>query len=641
MSDEETKELLSSLTSILSSINLRLEAIEKRLSARPAANEIPPPPLQESAKRDISKPQPSTLETPLEKETSQSVGSPPPLEKLPAPTPATPPVRPTPPPPLPPKPDPVSMEKKIGVWLSRIGVVLVFFAAAFFLKIAYDHLGEVGRASIGIMLGVSFLIAGEIMESKKYSPLARALTGGGLMILYLALYATTGYFKLISAPPAFLFMVLVTATGVTLSVRYDSQVIMIMALVGGFLTPALVSTGTDRQVTLMTYMVLLNCSLIGFAYWRKWRGISMLCFVCTSIMFIGWADRFYVDEKFTTTFVFATIFFIIFSIDSILHGLARKEQANLEDLILVTANAIVYFTGMFFLIKDAHLERMLGPLALGISIFYFIQSRATYSLIPDDSNVNRFLTGFAVAFLTLAIPLHLDYESVTLIWAALAAALSCWGLYSKNNIFYYGGLAILGMAVVHLFGADFEIYESHLRAKDHVALIVSILVTFISVLASLGGIVYAHHRFKDRREVSSNIYIGAYIFEVMLFMVFMLALNHYCFKSDFYPSFYSSARRGEVLNISLILGLYSFALVAAGILYGSKWLRYLGLPLLGLTLVKVVIYDLKGLDTSYRVVSFLALGFLLIGLSFLYNKYKDRVEGIALSGPGEQKEEKT
>jgi len=390
----------------------------------------------------------------------------------------------------------------------------------------------------------------------------------------------------------------------------------------------------------MTYMILLDSALIGIAYWRKWRGISLLCFACTLILFFGWGAKFYTDDKFAITFAFATAFFIIFALDSIFHGLLRKEEANIEDLILIAVNAVIYFAGMYALIKESDMERMLGPYALGVSIVYFIQSRAAVALIPDDVNVQRFLTGFAVAFLTLAIPLQLDYESVTLIWAVEALALTSWGLYSRNNIFYYGGLVVLAMSVLHLFAADFKIYQLHLRRDEDIKLIVSILVTFLSVLASTGGIIYAHHRFKDRVQLNQDVYVGAYLFELVLFMIFMLVLNHYCFKSGYYPFFYSSARRGEILNVSLILGVYSSVLVAVGILYRLKWLRYFGLPLLGFTLLKVVIYDLKGLDMSYRVVSFLALGFLLIGLSFLYNKYKDRVEGIALAGYGKTMEGK-
>jgi hypothetical protein len=142
-------------------------------------------------------------------------------------------------------------------------------------------------------------------------------------------------------------------------------------------------------------------------------------------------------------------------------------------------------------------------------------------------------------------------------------------------------------------------------------------------------------RYRDRLKLSGQVYISAYVFELALFMVFLLVLNHYSFASGVASAAVPARdHRGEILNISLILGIYSSILVAVGIFYRLPWLRYFGLPFLGFTLLKVVIYDLKGLNMSYRVVSFLALGLLLIGLSFLYNKYKDRLEGIAVAETG-------
>jgi len=510
--------------------------------------------------------------------------------------------------------------------------MLVFFAAAFFLKLAMDQMGPVGKVLVGILVGMGFLVTGEVSERRAYSPLARALTGGGLMILYLTIFASFSYFELIDQIPAFLVMALITGAGVTLSVRYDSQVILILALLGGFLTPVMVSTGKDNQVGLMSYMLLLDSALIGVAYWRRWRGITLLCFTATIILFSGWAAKFYGEEKFVPTFLFATAFFLVFGIADILHGLAQKVAAKVEDLLLISLNAVVYFAAMYVMIEDADNEVIYGGFAFALAIFYFLEVRVTMKMLPEDANAQRFLTGFAVAFLTMAIPLQLDYESVTVVWAAEGLALSAYGLYSRNELIRYGGLAVLLIAIGHLLIVDPEIYRKHLTNDEDFKLLLSVVVTYLSVLAAAGGAIYAYHRWQDRVALPANIFVGAYIFEIGLFLVFIMALNHYCFQSGVYPKgLYSSAGRGEVLNVSLILGIYASALIAAGILYRLKWLRYLGLPLLGFTLLKVVFYDLAGLPLSHRMISFLALGGLLIGLSFLYNKYKDRLEGMALS----------
>jgi predicted membrane protein DUF2339 len=55
-----------------------------------------------------------------------------------------------------------------------------------------------------------------------------------------------------------------------------------------------------------------------------------------------------------------------------------------------------------------------------------------------------------------------------------------------------------------------------------------------------------------------------------------------------------------------------------------KWTpsRIFGLALLGLVTLKVFIVDLAALDVAYRVLSFVALGILLLGAAYLYSRFQ-------------------
>ena len=79
---------------------------------------------------------------------------------------------------------------------------------------------------------------------------------------------------------AFGLMVLVTAVAVLLSIRRDSMFIALLGLVGGFATPALLSTGENRPISLFTYILLLNAGLAWVAIKKKWPLLTtaQLCF---------------------------------------------------------------------------------------------------------------------------------------------------------------------------------------------------------------------------------------------------------------------------------------------------------------------------------------------------------------------------
>src|SRR5262249_13076906 len=90
-------------------------------------------------------------------------GAPPPAEPVPAPPPD-----PIPPPGVTPEIGPAAaaprqLETVIGQkWLGWVAVILIFFAAAFFLKYAFESrwIGETGRVALGILAGLAFLWAG-------------------------------------------------------------------------------------------------------------------------------------------------------------------------------------------------------------------------------------------------------------------------------------------------------------------------------------------------------------------------------------------------------------------------------------------------------------------------------------------------
>ncbi|MDR0873774.1 MAG: DUF2339 domain-containing protein [Prevotellaceae bacterium] len=79
------------------------------------------------------------------------------------------------------------------------------------------------------------------------------------------------------------------------------------------------------------------------------------------------------------------------------------------------------------------------------------------------------------------------------------------------------------------------------------------------------------------------------------------------------------------IGLSILWGIYSLALIALGILKQKKYLRISAIALFGVTLVKLFFYDISHLDTIAKTVVFVALGVLLLGISFLYNKFKHRI----------------
>ena len=84
--------------------------------------------------------------------------------------------------------------------------------------------------------------------------------------------------------------------------------------------------------------------------------------------------------------------------------------------------------------------------------------------------------------------------------------------------------------------------------------------------------------------------------------------------------------RGLRVTVGTVVGL-----LAAGFTLDRRALRYTAFSLLGLSVLKVVLFDMSEVRQIYRVVSLIALGLVLVGVSYLYSRVARR-PGVARGG---------
>src|SRR2546426_12121595 len=115
-------------------------------------------------------------------------------------------------------------------------------------------------------------------------------------------------------------MALVTATASLLAARYNALAIAVLGLIGGFLTPILLSTGVDNEAALFTYIALLVTGVLALAYSKQWRSLNYLSFTATVLIFAAWWFTWTNNVKLGRTIFFLTLFFVIFALLAVLHN---------------------------------------------------------------------------------------------------------------------------------------------------------------------------------------------------------------------------------------------------------------------------------------------------------------------------------
>lgn len=294
--------------------DLRLERDQRRPSAARAAaprDSVAPPTPAPFAPPVVVGPSLATVAAP-----PAAIDLPPLL--LPTATAAT--VKPpSAPPPLPKQParPAINWEQFMGAKLfAWLGGLAAFLAAAFFVKYSFDHnlVSPEVRVAIGFLFALALVIGGLTIPRQRYAVTAQTLIATGVVSLYGVTFACNSiyHFAFFGAFATFLLMTLVTATAFVLAVRLEARVVAVLGILGGFLTPVLLSTGQDNPAGLFGYLALLNVGLIAVALHRRWDFLLPLGAGGTILMQFGWAEKFLTAAKAPTAMVVCLSFCALF-----------------------------------------------------------------------------------------------------------------------------------------------------------------------------------------------------------------------------------------------------------------------------------------------------------------------------------------
>jgi uncharacterized membrane protein len=169
------------------------------------------------------------------------------------------------------EPAPRGFEQRLGargfVWL---GGACVALAGAFLVKYSIDEglLGPTTRVVLGVLLGIVLLVAADYMR-RRSGTIGQALAAAGIADLYASLFAAVALYELL--PPALAFIILagVTFLAIALALRHGPFVGLV-GLAGGFITPAIVSTGEPNPAVLFGYLYLLQLGALWLERQRGW-----------------------------------------------------------------------------------------------------------------------------------------------------------------------------------------------------------------------------------------------------------------------------------------------------------------------------------------------------------------------------------
>lgn len=337
------------------------------------------------------------------------------------------------------------LEMKVGLNLvNKIGILLILLGVGAAFNYSFQTWMPVLKATFFFLLGGIFLVGGEWMYRKERKIFSQGLLGGGVSILYGAIfYSYFGLNRIIGLEAGLVLSILVTVATVALSLRYDSPTVCGLGLVGGFLpfvtyVGALGITGNAFLVA-MGYLFLLNLVVLAVSFTKQWSRVSVLSFLLNipALAFLAFGV-----EQPWVGICYTLLTFLMYLGITLAYPMLHKTALKPGDIILLGLNIVVNSIISYLLIHQAGLDGCHGLLTLLYCLIYFGMGKWVQLVLPQEKTVKTLFFVTSLTFAILVIPFQFKMKWLSLGWLVEGVLLIIFGRRQKITALEWAGWGI-------------------------------------------------------------------------------------------------------------------------------------------------------------------------------------------------------
>src|SRR4030095_5029833 len=398
---------------------------------------------------------------------------------------------------------------------------------SFLLKYGIDQnwIKEAGRVIVGLVAGGILIgIAHRIRNS--YRSFSSVLMGGGLTVFYFTIAFAFHQYHLISQTVGFIIIVIITAFAVLLSLYYDRLELAILATIGGFITPFLVSTGQENYTALFTYLCILNAGLMVLAWFKRWPSINIIALFFTTIIYGSWLIiKMWFDYPavvpYKDAILFGTLFYLQFVTMNVVNNIRQKKIFKAFDFMIVLSINFLFYLAVMVILPYWNHGNYNGLFTASLGIFNLLLVLGFRQKKTIDPNFLALLTGLAITFISLAAPVQFKGNYVNLFWAAEAVIL--FWLFQRTTTIQ---LKIASLIIVVLMLGSLGITWIQVYFSDHQLIPVLLNKGFsTTIAASVSLFIYYKLMYKEadtfylnsiRNQLIRDFLLGAFVVTLYL-----------------------------------------------------------------------------------------------------------------------------
>ncbi|CRL60021.1 DUF2339 domain-containing protein [Proteus vulgaris] len=336
--------------------------------------------------------------------------------------------------------------------LAKIGMLLLFFGLSYLLKYSIEN--ELVSASTRLMMagtGCLVLLGLGWWLRKKNLMYALILQGGGIGGLYITIFAATKIYDFIPIGIALAIMVFICIVSVILAVLHRAISLAVLASLGGYLAPVLLSTGSGNYIALFSYYLILSIGILIISHWQVWRLLNLIGFIFTFGIGFIWAIPNYAHTDYLPCQIFLIANWLIFGVATELSTLKNKLRLNISfDATLLFGTPLIGFIFQHRLASEWEYGVAIASSLYGLAYFalsWFVLKR--YREEGKLLAIAFFM--LSATFATLAVPFAFSAEWTSMVWAIEGVMILAFSVLQQQKKPAIAGTILVAISFVLLF----------------------------------------------------------------------------------------------------------------------------------------------------------------------------------------------
>lgn len=396
--------------------------------------------------------------------------------------------------------------------LTIVGIFTLVLGIGYFVKYAIDKnwIGETPRAGLGLAAGAGIMLIGHFLR-KNYAVFASIITGGGIAVLYFTTTIAFREYHLFTQNTAFVVTTLITIVSIVLAYYYKSEVLIIIALLGGFTAPLMISTGQSNYPFLFTYLTLLNIGMLAASFLKHWKSVGWTAYAFTTAYLFYWTA----EEPQLLSIVFYIISYTIFYLFALQDYFKKNILSPWDTLMLVLIN-FSSIIGLIYIFKTLNYEPVI--------VFPLVFAAANAVLLVKEYGKRSFgfsysiFAALTISLITVAVALQFQTHLITSVWAIEASLLLYIWKKSGHSIFKTCFYVLFPLVII----AQLMTWSEYFNTKDMGIIFNPVFLTSLVTIATTIFNLFLLKRINETGKQEETFFEN--VFAVVSYSVIYLAL---------------------------------------------------------------------------------------------------------------------